>query len=153
MLRQMIVEDNTHTKQAQSFAEMTQEEQIAELIFQLRDQNGRQWGQPGTCDIFSDPRGENSPAEQLVQIGYPAVPQLIEALEDPRFTRSVGFWRDFVFSHHVLRVGDAALAILERIADRSFYQHTYTNAQMTKDEETAAVKAAVEAWWQEVLEE
>lgn len=152
LLRQMVREDGEHVKRARTLEAMTLDERVSELIFQLRDQNGRQWSQPGACDIFWDERGEESPAHQLVRIGYPAVPQLIAALDDNRFTRSVGYWRDFAFSHHVLRVGDAALAILEAIAGRSFYTRSYTNAEMTKDDETAAVKAEVEAWWRRFQE-
>jgi len=39
----------------------------------------------------------------------------IPALDDDSFTRSVGYFRDFVFSHTVLRVRDVAAAVLARI--------------------------------------
>jgi hypothetical protein len=35
---------------------MPLKQRVAELIFQLRDQNGMQFSQPGSCDIFADPR-------------------------------------------------------------------------------------------------
>lgn len=147
LLERMVAEDEAHAKNAKPFEQMTQQERVAELIFQLREQNGQQFCQPGSCDIFADPRGEKSPAYQLVKMGYDAIPQLIEALEDKRFTRSVGYWRGFVFSHHVLRVGDCAQAIIERIANRRFYKRTYTNAAMVKDGKAQSVKAQVKAWW------
>jgi hypothetical protein len=133
---------------------MTTEERVAELIFRLREQNGQQWSQPGSCDIFihdrfGDRKGQKSPAQQLVEIGYDAVPQLIAVIEDDRFTRSVGFHRNFHFSHFVLRVGDCALAILERIAARSFWEPRSTSAAMLKDGQAPAAKAKVQAWWQE----
>ncbi len=153
MLEVMIDEDRARAEAGPvGLQEMAVEDRVAELIFQLRDQNGRQWSQPGACDVFSDPRGEESPAHQLVEIGFDSVPQLIAALEDQRFTRSVGFHRDFYFSHHVLRVGDAALAILQEIAGRTFYQRTYTNAAMTKDGAASTVQAEASAWWAEVQE-
>src|SRR5262249_32673969 len=125
-----------------------------DLIFHLREQNGRQWSQPGSCDIFlvvgaGGQMVGDSPAHQLVDIGYNAVPQLIEALEDKRLTRSVGFHRDFYFSHHVLRVGDCSLAVLERIACRSFWEGKYTNAAMIKDGEEKETRKRVQAWWDE----
>ena len=53
------------------------------MIFQLRNQNGHQSSNPGACNIFSTLDGEEvTPAHRLVKIGYDAVPQLIEVLED-----------------------------------------------------------------------
>src|SRR4029077_20857770 len=103
--------------------QLGKEEQVAELIFQLRDQNGHPFMQPGSCDIFDRFGGskKDTAAHKLVKIGYDAVPQLIEHLDDQRFTRSVGFHRNFYFSHHVLRVSDCALEILEEIAAQHFW--------------------------------
>lgn len=159
LLEKMIAEDKTHASaERKPLDKMTTKERVAELIFQLRDQNGHQWSQPGSCDIFADPRdwgeqakqGRGSPAAQLVKIGYDAVPQLIESIDDRRFSRSVGYHRNFYFSHHVLRVGDCSLAVLERIAGRSFYRRTHTNAEMLKEGEESATTKAVRQWWGEV---
>lgn len=147
LLEKMVLEDEAHAKAAAPLEKLTGEARIAELIFQLRDQNGHQWSQPGACDIFLDERKESSPAHQLVKIGYDAIPQLINVVDDQRFTRSVGYHRDFYFSHHVLRVGDCALAILESIAGRGFYSRTYTNAAMVKDNQAETTKAQIEKWW------
>ncbi|HVM62013.1 MAG TPA: hypothetical protein VMV72_14220 [Verrucomicrobiae bacterium] len=125
-------------------------ERVAELIFQLRDQCGQQFSQPGWCDVFEDPRGEQSPASQLVAIGYGAVPQLIDALNNQRFTRSVGFHRNFYFSHYVLRVSDSALAVLQRIAGRTFYTPACTSCYWSRDgKPDDSTKEAVLAWWNE----
>lgn len=153
VLRRMVREDEAHDRKlAKRETEMTKEERAAELIFQLRDQNGHQFSQPGSCDIFRDGRGEKSPAHQLVAMGYDAVPQLIEILEDDRLTRSVGYHRDFYFSHHVLRVGDCAEKILERIAGRSFWDGRTTNSAMLKDGEVRETKKKIAAWWKEFQE-
>jgi hypothetical protein len=103
---------------------------IERLIFQLRDQNGMQVTQPGTCDIFfwdrmrdmdqkatpdESPRFDRSPARKLVDIGYEAVPALIDHIDDDTFTRSVEFHRSFYFSHRVLRVRDCVMPILDEI--------------------------------------
>ncbi len=151
LLKTMIREDAGYAKKRQAgkpFEKLSKKEQIAELIFRLRDQNGRQWGQPGSCDIFNDK--ENSPAHQLRKMGLDAVPQLIEALDDERFTRSVGYHRDFYFSHHVLRVADCAERILSDIAARRFYRRTHTNGAMFKDGKGASVKVEIWAWYNEV---
>jgi hypothetical protein len=154
LLRKMVKEDTEHAAKRQAgkpFEQLSKKEQIAELIFQLRDQNGHQWDQPGACDIFLTRDGkEDTPAHRLVKYGFDAVPQLIDALEDPRFTRSVGFHRDFCFSHFVLRVGDCAEAILVRIAGRSFYERNSTYASMYKDGMAGKVKEGARAWWAEV---
>jgi hypothetical protein len=148
LLQKMVKEDTEHAKNDRKpFEQLSKKDQIAELIFQLRDQNGHQFSQPGECDIFDRFGGkEDTPAHRLVKMGYDAVPQLIEAIEDQRFTRSVGYHRNFYFSHYVLRVGDCAVAILERIAARSFWQSTSTFSYMTKDGKAAETKKKVQAW-------
>jgi hypothetical protein len=154
MLEQMIRDDREHAAKRRTgkpFAELTEEEKIAELIFQLRDQNGHQWSQPGSCDVFATFDGkEVSPAHQLVKFGYAAAPQLIEALDDPCFSRSVGYHRDFYFSHSALRVGDCAEQVLVRIAGRRFYRATHTAGQMQKDGQASAIKTEAKAWYAEL---
>jgi hypothetical protein len=150
LLERMVVEDQQHaSSHRRPVGNHTSRKHIAELIYLLRDQNGHQYMQPGSCDVFADPRGDKSPAAQLVKMDIAAAPQLIEALSDRRFTRSVGFWRNFTFSHCVLRIGDAALAILERIACKRFYTRRSTSAEMTNDDSTSAVKAEIRRWWKE----
>jgi hypothetical protein len=150
MLTQMVAEDVAHAKMAvTNLDSLSLTDRVQELIFQLRDQNGHQWSQPGECDIFLDKRGTNSPAQQLVAIGCPAVPQLINALDNPAFTRSVGFGRDFVFSHTVLTVGDCAVAILQRIAGKSFYQAASTSGYMSNEHKNSETRQAVQTWWSE----
>ena len=123
---------------------------MRELIFQLRDQHGEQSGQPGWCDIFSNSKNDtNTPAHQLVAIGYAAVPQLIAALENETVTRSVGYWRDFVFSHTILRIGDCANYILGRITGKYFHSATYSSSYMSKDKKAAEAHKLAEEWWSE----
>lgn len=150
LLAKMVEEDREHAGNARPLDQLQGKELIAELIFQLRDQNGHQWSQPGSCDIFSDPRGKMSPATQLVNIGFDAVPQLIEVIDDRRFTRSVGYHRDFYFSHHVLSVGEVAQEVLEHITGRNFYLRTDTNTEAANDDGSSATRKAAKAWWAEV---
>ena len=132
-LRPMIAEEKTHPRRtADEIAKMPPAKQAREWIFQLRDQNGRQMGQPGWVDIFMTADG--SPAHRLAALGEAAVPALIAALDDRRLTRSVGYRRDFFFSHEIVTVGAAAHTIIERIAGRRF---------------STGERAEIEAWWHE----
>ncbi len=151
MLERMITEDEAHTKMAPpNLDKLPIEGRVRELIFQLRDQHGEQYSQPGWVDIFNEWRGStNSPAQQLVKIGYPAVPQLIAALEDPTFTRSVGYWRDFTFSHNVLTVGDCAMEILGRITGKYFYVTGHTAGYMSTDGKVSETHKLAMEWWAE----
>jgi hypothetical protein len=150
MLEKMIAEDETHPVIGDAeLATLPVAEQVRELIFRLRDQNGHQCGQPGWCDVFDMSEDGDTPAHRLVKIGYPAVPQLIDALADPRLSRSVGFHRDFWFSHTVLTIGDCAQQILGRIAGQEFYAPVTTSGYMSRDEETAATQRVARAWWNE----
>lgn len=159
LLRSMIAEDEVHPP-IEDFDQLSTEDKVAQLIFQLRDQHGYQFGQPGECDIFFDdnfsdtfldfPTGPTpTPAKRLLDLGFDAVPQLIEALDDTRFTRSVGFHRGFYFSHHVLRVGDAAEQILSKIAHQRFYDRANSNSAMVKDGKVNDVKEKIKEWWDE----
>ena len=149
MLATMIAKNETH-QIPDDFKSLSVAKQVTELIFQLQNQDGQQMSQPGSCDIFAaermrswkaesegkDPKQiPKSPAGQLVDLGHAAVPQLIEALDDQRFTRSVGYHRNFYFSHRVLRVGECSRIILERIANRSFHS------------KEGSVKQQVTDWW------
>lgn len=95
------------------------EARIAELIHRLREQNGKQTTHPGTCMVFADPRGEDSPAAQLAKFGMQAIPQLVAVLDDDTLTHSIECHREFYFSHRVLTVGAIARAVFERITDHA----------------------------------
>jgi hypothetical protein len=155
-LEQMVTEDAAHPKlSAREIAALPIEEQVREWIFRLRDQNGRQWSQPGYCDIFGELGGQgskDSPAHQLVKVGYPAVPLLIDALDDERLTRSVEFSRDFFFSHDVLTVSDAARQILNRIAGENFLNSVGKPQPEHQEKSRADFRAAVEKWWKDFRE-
>ena len=154
-LRRLIAEDDAHAAiSIEALAKLPVKEQVAEWIFRLREQNGQQWSQPGSCDVFSDFDGGNdkgaTPAHQLARLGHAAVPQLIAALDDPTFSRSVGYHRNFYFSHTVLTVGDCALQILERIGGRSFSERRTTSSYLSKDGDVVATRKAVQEWWHDM---
>lgn len=154
VLSTMIREDREHAERRKTGkppAELTRDEQIAEWIFQLREQNAYQTSQPGFCDIFDDGRDEkNSPAHKLVEIGYDAVPQLIAVLDDQRFSRSVGYHRSHYFSHKVLRIGDCAHQILSVIAGRGFYGEYDGRGKVVFEGGEPTAKKMIAAWYTEL---
>lgn len=157
MLERMVEEEKQHpTLSQEQIDKLPLDQRIAELVWRLRDQNGHQWSQPGWCDVFSthdDAMGMNgkgsSPAHQLLAIGDAAAPALIEALTDGRFSRSVGFGRNFFFSHTVLTVGDCAQQILERMTGQNFYRPGATSGQMSDEDKMRQVQKFAQQCWRE----
>lgn len=151
ILGRMIAEDEAHAKNpVTNFDQLQVDARISELLFRLREQNGHQIFQPGQCDIFEDlapGSNTNTPAHQLVRLGYAAIPRLIAALDDQTFTRSVGSWPGNWYG--VMTVGDCAEAILQRITGRSFYTWTPSANDNSEDQRMSATRKAAEAWWAE----
>ena len=142
MLAQIIQEDEVHSRQGlRPLDKLPIKERVAELIFQLRDQNGEQICQPDRATSSATGAAKRQPRHQLVALGFDAVPQLIDAIDDRRLTRAVGFHRSFYFSHYILRVGDCAADILDRIASHSF--NNRFNATLLIDGKEAEVKKRV----------
>ena len=151
-LARMVEEDKQHAKersQGKPWDQLNRPEQIAELIFQIRDQNG---GDSGFgCYIFGGVFADNkvthdTPADRLVAIGADAAPQLIEALDDKRLSRAVGLGR-YGMSYdevYILTVGDCAEQILEKIAGRPFPRG---GNYLHKGGDVAAVKKSAAAWF------
>jgi hypothetical protein len=141
MLKQMVKED-------QQEVENPSKGRLATLLFRLRDQTcvrdpKHTYIEEG-CDLFAD---KNSPAVELVEVGLEAVPALIERIDDERYTRAVIIPQYGPFQPYVLRIGDCALAIIERIAARWFYQETYLSIHRKGDPQQ--MKKLVAAWWSE----
>jgi hypothetical protein len=149
ILNRMIREEEEHARQRQnapSFEKLSKTEQIAELVFQLRNQTGQ--------GVFTSRTGKemhDSPAHRLARMGYEVIPSLVEVLGDKGITRSVGFMGaisgptiiDDYFCRHMLTVGECAKYIIERIAGRSFpYPGEYGD--------TASLKRAVRDWYAEL---
>lgn len=159
-LKQMAAEDAEH-KGPPSVTALPIGDRVKELTFQLRNCNAVQSSQPGTCWIPSmfqpveEVDGSANAADQLIELGFEAIPALIEALNDDRLTRSYGFHRDFDPWRHVLEVRDAAIQSLVVIADheggRRLYHNNSTSGYFSNDtpEARTAVVARVEQWWAE----
>lgn len=124
--------------------QFTQEETIQYLIYQLRDLAAVQHGMPGSPDVF----GGQSPADFLVAIGSPAIPYLIEAMDDAMPTRTPVFSRHTHDSKSLLRRQDIVSDCLKRITGCRFYycNRVRTLAYDTSDRQKSAIQHA-KAWW------
>jgi hypothetical protein len=93
-----------------------QSARIAALIADLDCVHARQWGQPGSVNLPEDPI-----VAALIQEGDAAVEPLLDCLDtDKRFTRSVGFGRDFFRGRTVIPVRSAARVAIETILQAGF---------------------------------
>ena len=149
VLTRMVAEDQAHARTGSNdLASMPVAQRIPELIYRLRDQNVRQLMIPGRCDIFAAyPLTTNTPAHQLVRLGYAAVPDLIATLDSDTFSRSLAYRRFSDAPSIVLTVGDCAAQILEKITGNSFYAPEYGNSYLAEDGQGPATRRKAEAWW------
>ncbi|MHB1079189.1 MAG: HEAT repeat domain-containing protein [Prosthecobacter sp.] len=150
VLERMVQEDERHVKLTQEqINHLPLDQRITELIWMLRDQSGQQWGQPGGFDIFGFGDDGKTPAHQLLAIGYPAAPALIEALTDDRLSRGVACHRDFYFSHTVPTVGECAQDILYKVTGQSFHTSESNSIRASYEERMLSVQKAARKWWAE----
>jgi hypothetical protein len=118
-----------------------QTDDIDRLIRQLPNENVRQGMHPGAPMVFFGFEEESkSPAHQLARIGIRAVPKLIGALSDRRFTHSGGGDHGVVYA---LRVGDLAIQILEKIAAKPIGEH----AIPLSEDSIPGLKKDAQAWF------
>jgi hypothetical protein len=137
ILKQMIAEDDQHAKMAPKDPnQLPAEERVRELIYRLRDQRMSGITDGRFAMRIRSEGATKSPAHQLVDLGYTAVPQLITAIQSPTLTRSLA--RDtHAPIYRVLPVSNFAVVILEQITGKS-WGRSETNTQ-----------AAFQAWWAE----
>ena len=149
VLTRMIAEDQAHAATGSNdLASLPVAQQVRELIYCLRDQNGHQFTVPGRCDIFDGfRRTTNTPAHQLVRLGYAAVPELIASLDSDTVSRSLAERQFSDAPSIVLTVGDCAEQILEKITGKAFYIPQYGNSYMSDEGKGPATRRAAEAWW------
>jgi hypothetical protein len=121
-------------------------ERIDRCIAALEEIDVMQSGQPGGVDL-----GEAPCVAALIGIGDPAVPRLLDVLEnDRRLTRSVHYWRNFHPSRTVLAVSEAALTAVMSILRTEFYSPAGTGSNFTstdEDRQTETVRQ-LRAYWE-----
>lgn len=146
VLRKMIAEEAEHHPKPR--AEMTKAEQIAEDVFLLRDLHVFHWiqGRYPVFDMSRDGTDRVEPVERLVDAGEAAVPALIEALDNRRFTRStVQESMHTQVPMTATRVSRVAEKILERISGRNFYVRRNDKGEPA----SGTIRQQAEAWWVE----
>lgn len=143
ILHRMAEEDREYAKRRKAgkpFAELSRKEQIAELIFQLRDQYGAHGPMGDYTPLDMNAEKKDTPGHRLVEIGYDAVPQLAAALDDERLCR-VAYGRHV--PNCVLTVGECAYGIIFEIAGRTFYSEPNDPPGQTD-------RQRIEAWYAEL---
>lgn len=146
-LQRMVAEDAVRKPLAGlALSSLSDNQRAGELAWQLRNQNGHQWSNPGWADVFAtyDPKNL-SPADRLKKMGLSSAPALIEALDDKSLTRTIG--GQFGPYRHVLLVRDAAFQVLQRISARELGNGP---SECMSDAEAAGIKSKFEAWWTEI---
>ncbi|MGY8671137.1 MAG: hypothetical protein ACKVHO_00955 [Verrucomicrobiia bacterium] len=130
-LRLMIAEDRRRPPlTVEEISRLPIEQQAAEWVYQLREAVGSR-GSGGFLHLSHRP---------LEKIGYPAVPALIKALGDERFTRGGA------------RIGHAASLILRNITLEDFGVQVGRGTSTIEWLRKSPAKQAAEVWWQEHLE-
>jgi hypothetical protein len=149
-LKKMIAEEATH--HPKPLEKMTPAEQVAENIYQLRflgDGYWLMWIMNSHYPIDARTRDGKeviTPVHRLVDLGQAAVPQLIEALGDRRFTRLMEMHMNGLAEPRVLRVGDVAQNILGHMSGRNFYPVRTDDGKLVR----GTTRQQAEAWWAEI---
>jgi hypothetical protein len=167
-LERMVAEDRDHGAPT---AAASTASKVADLIFRLRDltpceilkhnsqlrfsPNHRPTGYEVTIPYSEKPRTD-CPDAELIKLGYQAVPQLLDALTDVSFIRAYR-GDPYMVQRMVFQVRDAALGILNQIAQANFWPidpRTLVASAMgpldTPDEFEANWKLAIahaRSWW------
>lgn len=131
------------------------DERVAYWIHALRDLAARQMMQPGGVSVMGGfsglPEHKTNPAEELVKLGWSAIPALIEGLADSRPTRCMGYWRNFApGSYYLLTTGDCCQQIFEAITGEDIYRRETTSGAMSKDGRAKQAQKAAREWWDKV---
>jgi hypothetical protein len=150
------VEEDKQWTEPRDLAVLPVDRKVAYYIYHLRDVNCYQVMQPGMCSVLSNwGQKQKAPnaAMRLKQIGEPAIPALIQLLDDRRPTRSVGYWRDFEPSRTILRYQDAAIEILSELLPVPFYNRSSTGAYFSgeSNETQERVIRSIKSYWQSSL--
>jgi HEAT repeat protein len=138
-----MIEEDRQWKEPKDISALTQPEKIGYHVYHLRDVVAHQWGQPGNCNVLSglsfDKEPQNS-AKALLEIGEPAIPALLDLLDDQRPIRAVGYWRDFHPTRTVLRYQDAAIQVLNELLPGAPFRRRTTSSYLSAEDEDDRAK-------------
>ena len=146
--KQVVIDEKLRAGDAADPEKLPVDQQIEYYLARLPDVHGMQISQPGHCSAVGLDAGTTI-SDALVKIGRPAVPGLIDHLDDHRLTRSVGFSRSFAASRTVLRGQDVAVQCIEKILDIRFYEPSTSSSYLSneKAEMRQAVIKDIQSWW------
>lgn len=117
---------------------------VAELVERLPDVRGQQPMLPGCCLLIECGKG-TAVSDELVGIGRPAIPVLVEHLDDVRPTQSQDAESD-----HKLLVQDVVIQCIERIVGIPFHDLSQCPHLSDKTPERCdAVIRDIREWWSE----
>jgi hypothetical protein len=142
----MIKEDARRAQHPVRIEPLTGRDKVRALIDALRDQTGQQQMNPGPVQFVVTIFGSALPpssASALVDLGYAAVPDLIETLTDVRLTRAV--YRRNGIPRSVITIGECVDDILELISGRSFRAYLESG-----ERDPRASQAKANAWWHDL---
>jgi hypothetical protein len=153
ILEKMVAEDVARERRAAGppFEQLSNHEQIEELIFQLRD-----WPPSYGCNPDRDP---SAPFERLLTYGYEAIPQLAAALADKSLCRSIErLTRDeSKLGLRVRTIGEIVEPLLNRVAGRHFdpaapiWSQSKRRAAMQDAARIEAMQNAALAWHKQLV--
>lgn len=161
----LIAEDRVWKEpDSKVLAKMTAVQKAAYWMHHLRDLDV---GSPyfGGCHVLGltqnrgggDQKKPNA-AVELANLGFDALPLVIDHLDDTRPTRCLAHERDFVQSSHrsykpdtyyLLRYGDCCQQIFEGITGHTLYQGKTVSHFPTSDGVGKDLKKEAARWWQE----
>lgn len=125
LLTKMIIEDN-NWKEPANIDKLSINEQIKYHIYHIRNIASYQDGNGIVWSVFNTDKNEYNAAKSLEKIGKPAIPYLINLLDDRRPTCTIAYFRDFHPTRIVFRYQDAAIEILNAITKKNSYSGSCT---------------------------
>jgi len=124
-------------------AKATRAQMIAEWIYELENVDGEVFAHPSEFSVYW-PSREASSVKDLTSAGFDAVPALIQALEDRRFTYALGDAMRGIGPGILVRVRDCAAQILSRISGQEFWPQ---GCQTIDDATAASIKKEASRWF------
>jgi hypothetical protein len=158
-LERLVAEDKGWTEPSKAaIAKMDVRQKTAYWLYRLRDLKVIQSESPGTCTVVTSlpenmyvlrqhSDSETNAADELRNLGYEALPQIIDHMDDDRPTECVGFWRDFApESYFTLAYGDCCQQIFEAITLHTIYEY---GRYPIRDGKGKLCKQRAQDWWKE----
>jgi hypothetical protein len=149
-LRRQIREDEAHAtrRTERPFAQWSEHDQIAELIYQLRNLREESATWSSLRDgLNGSPTNE---AERLIERGMAALPQLVEAIADDGPTRVDRSFPSVDNLKWPPAVGDAAIEAVRRIAGRPFHLDPPDRYNLIGAAKRRAEQRLIRAWSDDV---